>query len=204
MNRLTREGLEEELRHGLHGDVLSVSGPIGGFSVRTTKNGTISVGERPTVKHEPTSLQKAQHRRFKRAAAYARKAMARADLKAVYESADLSKGISPFSLAVQDYLLPPAIESVNACNYTGRKGDVISICVRDKFPPARISVVIRSGCGRILERGMVSEVRFVNCLYVARKNVRRGQKVRIKVTVTDHAGHSSSTTFCQELIVGMS
>jgi hypothetical protein len=138
MNRLTRDQLQQELQDGMHGNVLAVSGRIGGFNVMTTKDGKISVRERPTVKREPSSLQKAQQ----------------------------------------------------------------PISVRAKLPPARISVIIRSLRGRILERGMISELRFLSCLYVARKNVRRGQTVQIKVTVTGHAGHSSSTTFCQDLIVG--
>ena len=80
-----------------------IRGRVAGFVYRV-RNGKQTISKAPDMSKVEWSPAQVEHRqRFRRAVAYARAAMAEADLRAVYEQEAAQQGKRPFDLAVSDY-----------------------------------------------------------------------------------------------------
>ena len=82
-----------------------ISGTMGDFVFRRSRNGETIVSMRPRKSNdEPSEAQRAQRERLKHAHAYARAAMADPALCALYEELAAKEGRSPYAMAHSDYL----------------------------------------------------------------------------------------------------
>ena len=81
-----------------------MSGRMGDFVFRTSKNGQVTVSRRPRKPvAAPSEAQKANRQRFVKANNYARAALADPDLRAVYENIAAQDGVSAFAAVRADY-----------------------------------------------------------------------------------------------------
>ena len=82
----------------------SFRGRLGDLVFRVYPNGKTIVSKYPDMPNVTWSpAQEAHRRRFKRAIAYAKSAMADPDVRAVYEKRAAEKDDRPFQMAVSDY-----------------------------------------------------------------------------------------------------
>jgi hypothetical protein len=82
-----------------------ISGTMGDFVFRKSRNGETIVSLRPRKSNTPPSdAQQAQRERLKQAHEYARAALADPTLSALYEKLAAKEGKSPYLLAHSDYL----------------------------------------------------------------------------------------------------
>ena len=83
-----------------------ISGTIGDFVFKRTKNGETIITKRPEPSRaEPSPAQKAQRERFKQASQYARAALADPNMRALYEEMAAKQGKSVFAAARADYFI---------------------------------------------------------------------------------------------------
>jgi hypothetical protein len=82
-----------------------ISGRMGDLVFRTSKNGQVTVSQRPRKSGAaPSEAQQANRQRFAEASKYASAALANPALRAVYENRAAKEGTSAFALARNDYL----------------------------------------------------------------------------------------------------
>jgi len=78
---------------------------------------------------------------FKKATAYAKKAMSDQDLKQAYQN-KCNPRQNAYVRAVQDFFIAPSIEEIDLSNYTGEKDSFILIYATDDFRVNRVHVMI--------------------------------------------------------------
>jgi hypothetical protein len=84
--------------------IIGLSGTIGDFVFRRSKNGETIISKRPRkTSTPPTEAQQAQQQRFGEASKYASAALADPVLRAVYEDRAAEEGTSAFAAARKDY-----------------------------------------------------------------------------------------------------
>jgi hypothetical protein len=173
-----------------------VSGRMGGLIFVTDRDGKISVREpRPKPTGPLTDRQKAQRQRFRDATAYARGALADEEKRRIYEAAGRRRQRSAYCIAFQDFLRPPEIYEIQTGWYSGRKGDRIYIYVGDVAPVCSVSVTLRNGRGRLIESECVPQKgNSSGAVFVAQKNLRRSQIVRVQAVATDLAGSTTAAS----------
>jgi hypothetical protein len=82
-----------------------ISGTLGGFVFKKSKNGETFVSMRPKkLNTKPSPAQLANRERFKLANAYAKAALADPTVRAIYEEIALEEGVSAYAAARDDYL----------------------------------------------------------------------------------------------------
>ena len=82
-----------------------LSGKYGGVIFRQRPDGTTIVSRAPAKStKEPSPAQLAHQQRFKKAAAYAKKALEDPEIHAHYEEAARKMEITPYAAAMSDYL----------------------------------------------------------------------------------------------------
>ena len=103
----------------------------------------------------PSPKQIQQQEKFARAAAYARNALLDPTLKADYTAeAKKRQNVSPYNMAMTDYLRPPVITKVDTSNYTGdASGEKIIIEAGDAFKITTMKVKITTANSSPLEEG---------------------------------------------------
>ena len=103
----------------------------------------------------PSQKQIQQQEKFARAAAYARNALLDPTLKADYTAeAKKRQNVSPYNMAMTDYLRPPVITKVDTSNYTGdASGEKIIIEAGDAFKITTMKVKITTANSSPLEEG---------------------------------------------------
>ena len=84
--------------------ITEMHGRTGNMVFRRSRTGDIYVIKRADMsKVKWSKAQKAHRQRFKEATAYAKAAMARPKIRAIYEKTAAKQGRSPFFVAVSDY-----------------------------------------------------------------------------------------------------
>ena len=84
--------------------ITEMHGRTGNMVFRRSRTGDIYVIKRADMsKVKWSKAQKAHRQRFKEATAYAKAAMARPKIRAIYEQTAAKQGRSPFFVAVSDY-----------------------------------------------------------------------------------------------------
>lgn len=112
------------------------------------------IAKMPTVNKNlvPTARQLEVRELFAQAALYAKGAMSFPDLKKEYEK-KAKNGQTAFSVAIRDYLKAPVVRSINADNYNGSPGSVITVIASDDFRVASVKVSILDNTGALIEEG---------------------------------------------------
>ena len=82
-----------------------ISGSMGDFIFKTSKNGEVVIASRPQKSQaEPSEAQIAQRNRFRQAAAYAKAVLAEPSARAYYEAEAIRLGKTAYSVARSDFL----------------------------------------------------------------------------------------------------
>ncbi|RXQ90948.1 hypothetical protein EO244_12650 [Ancylomarina salipaludis] len=134
-----------------------LSGKLGRNLVFRQSNGKTIVASSPTPSGTYSEKQLDQRKVFTKASHYAKIQMADPVFGKKYRMAAKAKGLrTPSNLAVQDYLRPPVIESLNASNYHGEPGDEIIVEAYDDLEVEKVTVEIYHADGSLVEKGMAS------------------------------------------------
>ena len=131
-----------------------LSGKVGNFVFRHRKSDDkIFVSRTPAgSQDEPSKARKAVQRKFQRAIAYGKSAIADPATKALY-AAKATEGRSVFNVAVADFFNTPKIEKIELGNYSGAIGSTITITVTDDFAVSSVHVKIENMDGSLVEEG---------------------------------------------------
>jgi hypothetical protein len=178
-------------------------GPIGGFSgamdgMVFADNGDRTVAYiRKARKGEKSEAELERDENWAEARAYASSVKeSNPDLWAVYQQVGRERKVSPFALAVGDYLKPPSFRSLDLKNYKGQVGDPIQIHAVDNIGLASVQVSIDRQDGDSVESGTAVEMgaRTGFWTYKATQPVALGTGIIIEVVGVDYAGHEVRLT----------
>jgi len=89
---------------------------------------------------------------FKKATAYAKKAMSDQELKQSYKN-KCNLRQNAYVRAVQDFFIAPSIEEIDLSNYTGEANSFIRVYATDDFRVNRVQVMIKDEQNQELETG---------------------------------------------------
>jgi len=127
--------------------------------------------------------------RLSAASQYAWIQLADPAMRAEYESNNRTKK-SAYALAVNDFLHPPQIRSVNLEQYTGRAGAPITMHVVDDFKVAGVRIVLLDSHGQPMEEGEAREQsRFTWC-YTTRQSWSSLERLSLVITAYDIPGNT--------------
>ena len=130
------------------------SGILGNQVVLKSRKGKSTITIPPTKPEKAPSLKQIQLSvMFQCAAQYARNAMQDPVLLAAYTEKS-GKGLTPYRVAVNDYLKRPRVHSIVASGYEGNPGDKISITATDNFRVVEVAVQIVDPAGAVIEKGV--------------------------------------------------
>jgi hypothetical protein len=133
--------------------VRGARGHVGKQLVYQKRGGDTFLVSMPS-KNEGPSTEKQEHIRelFMEAAAYAKGAIANAELKKEYQRK--AKGrTSAYNIAFRDYLKAPVVSDIDTATYNGHRGSTIVISAKDDFRVVDVTVHIRTAAGVLVEEG---------------------------------------------------
>jgi hypothetical protein len=130
-----------------------LKGCVGDMVIVRYKRGVKIVRRKPVRPGERTPAEIASQKRFARANAYAKGALANPDLSAIYEEAALRLHRTAFKLAQSDWFRPPVVEKIDPSGYDGEVNGLIRINATDDFGVLRVGMVIQDLAGNTLESG---------------------------------------------------
>ena len=135
--------------------ITGLSGKVGKIFVYRQRGGETIVATPPVRTAPPTPKQIQQQTKFAQAAAYARNALLDPTLKEAYTTeAKKRQDVSPYNMAMTDYLRPPQITNVDHSAYTGdASGEKIIIEAGDAFKITTMKVKITAANSSTLEEG---------------------------------------------------
>ena len=137
--------------------VRGFSGSIGGqLVIKRSKSGRTIISNHPSFRADRqfTPAQQSQHLAFREACAYAKTARD----QEVYVHKAAGSDLSPYNLAVADWLRPPEILQVDTGGWTGQPGKVIRIQALDDVQVKDVTLVITDLAGALLEQGPATAV----------------------------------------------
>jgi len=143
---------------------------------------------------DPTPAQEQTQERFLLASRYARAILRGADqgIKETYTAA-LRPRQNLYSRALEDFISPPKVRSIDTRNYTGASGSRISVRAVDDFRVTGVQVEIRAANGTLLEKGNAEQnVNGIDWTYTATQanNLLTGSK--IKAIASDVPGNEGT------------
>jgi hypothetical protein len=130
-----------------------LSGKLGNMLQFTQRGGKTIVGkiaDRSGI--VPTNKQLQVQERFQEGVVYAKKAIADAATKALYEAVATADQ-SAFNLALADYCVAPDIKSVDVSQYAGVVGNPITVKAVDNFMVKSVKLEIRKANNSLIEQG---------------------------------------------------
>lgn len=135
--------------------ITGLSGKVGKIFVYRQRGGETIVATPPVRTAPPSPKQIQQQTKFAQAATYARNALLDPTLKEAYTTeAKKRRNVSPYNMAMTDYLRPPQITNVDHSAYTGdASGEKIIIEAADTFKITTMKVKITAANSSILEEG---------------------------------------------------
>lgn len=178
-------------------------GPIGGFSGAMDGMVFADNGERTVAyikkerKSEKSQAELERDANWAEARAYASSVKeSNAALWALYKLVGKERKISPFALAIGDYLKVPSFKPLDLKDYKGRVGDPIQIHALDNMGLVSVEVLIEKQDGTDVEKGMAVEMgaRTGFWVYTATQPLPRGTDIFVEVVGIDHAGHRANLT----------
>lgn len=173
--------------------VKGASGKFGRQIVFSQRAGKTIMSKPPLRTAPPTTKQKEQQTKFARAAAYAKNALLDPTLKEAYTTeAKKRQDVSPYNMAMTDYLRPPQITHVDYSAYTGdASGEKIFIEAADAFKITTLKVKITAANSSTLEEGNAT---LVNGKWqyttTATNTTLTGSKITL--TATDRPGNTTT------------
>ncbi len=173
--------------------VKGASGKFGRQIVFSQRAGKTIMSKPPLRTAPPTTKQKEQQTKFARAAAYAKNALLDPTLKEAYTTeAKKRQDVSPYNMAMTDYLRPPQITNVDHSAYTGdASGEKIFIEAADAFKITTLKVKITAANNSTLEEGNASMVNGKwEYTTTATNTTLTGSKITL--TATDRPGNTTT------------
>lgn len=141
--------------------ITGLSGKVGKIFVYRQRGGETIVATPPVRTAPPSPKQIQQQNKFAQAATYARNALLDPTLKEAYTTeAKKRRNVSPYNMAMTDYLRPPQITNVDHSAYTGdASGEKIIIEAADAFKITTMKVKITAANNSTLEEGTATQVK---------------------------------------------
>ena len=173
--------------------VKGASGKFGRQIVFSQRAGKTIMSKPPLRTAPPTTKQKEQQTKFARAAAYAKNALLDPTLKEAYTTeAKKRQDVSPYNMAMTDYLRPPQITNVDHSAYTGdASGEKIIIEAADAFKITTMKVKITAANNSALEEGTATLVKGKwEYTTTATNTTLTGSKITL--TATDRPGNTTT------------
>ena len=173
--------------------VKGASGKFGRQIVFSQRAGKTIMSKPPLRTAPPTTKQKEQQTKYARAAAYAKNALLDPTLKEAYTTeAKKRQDVSPYNMAMTDYLRPPQITNVDHSAYTGdASGEKIFIEAADAFKITTLKVKITAANNSTLEEGNASMVNGKwEYTTTATNTTLTGSKITL--TATDRPGNTTT------------
>lgn len=173
--------------------VKGASGKFGRQIVFSQRAGKTIMSKPPLRTAPPTTKQKEQQTKFARAAAYAKNALLDPTLKEAYTTeAKKRQDVSPYNMAMTDYLRPPQITNVDHSAYSGdASGEKIIIEAADAFKITTMKVKITAANSSTLEEGNASMVNGKwEYTTTATNTTLTGSKITL--TATDRPGNTTT------------
>ncbi|NOT73547.1 MAG: hypothetical protein HOP08_01375 [Cyclobacteriaceae bacterium] len=135
-------------------DQTELSGVFGeSISVRKV-NGRLVFTNRPKKKRgAPTPKEIAHRERLSEAAQYAKSVAQDDELRALYAARVKGKHESAQSVAIGDFLNPPAVSAIEAAKYRGAIGNIIYVHASDDFQVIKVTITIIDADGVVVEEG---------------------------------------------------
>ena len=179
------ESKNNVITHGL-------SGLVGDMIVFSTRNGKTIVSSKPKERTgEPTEGQKAHQAKFQQAILYAKAAINNPATMQAYKDAS-GNGVTPYNVAVGDFLQAPDIDTIDVSKYTGKVGDTITVLVTDNFMVKEVTVTILNADGTEVEKGNAVETGgILGWVYTAKAANASLDGDKIVVSASDVPGHIS-------------
>ena len=146
----------------------------------------ISIKPRFDENREFTPAQMAQQERFQEATAYAKDAI---QTEAVYAEKAVGTAMSAYNVAVADWFHTPEVTEIDVSNYTGQEGQVIRARVMDDVQVTRVTMVITTDAGEVVEQGEMTHEQGVWYTYTTVDTCPDGP-ARVIVTGLDLPGHA--------------
>ena len=155
----------------------------------------VIVAHRPDVSNRtPSGGQLAQRDRFRLAVIYGQAALADPAKRAAYVAGAAGKNVTPFTLAVADFLHAPVVDEIDLSAYTGHAAEKINIRAHDDFKLTGVAVAIHDTDGHILEQGAAALNQDGVWAYTTTTALPTGHNVSIEVSATDYTGHKTTRT----------
>lgn len=138
--------------------------------------------------------QVAHQTRFSDASAYARSVQKDPALSEPYLASAKAKGLSPYQMALGDFMKAPEIAGIDLSGFNGKAGGVVTVSATE-WKVVDVQVRILSLEGAVQEEGAAAlEGGSGTWLYKARTNVPSGQTVIVEATAKDRPGHTAQKT----------
>ena len=142
----------------------------------------------------PTENQVAARRKFLLASRYAKNILQDPDMLAAY-TARSRDGLSPYIMAVTDWLNPPFVDQIDASAYQGNPGDRISVVAGDDFQLTGVTLHIVDADGITIEGGAcVLNMATGSYEFTATVVVLDVAGVTLLAKATDTPGHSAEVS----------
>lgn len=173
--------------------ITGLSGKVGKIFVYRQRGGETIVATPPVRTAPPSPKQIQQQTKFAQAATYARNALLDPTLKEAYTTeAKKRRNVSPYNMAMTDYLRPPQITNVDHSAYTGdASGEKIIIEAADAFKITTMKVKITAANNSALEEGTATLVKGKwEYTTTATNTTLTGSKITL--TATDRPGNTTS------------
>ncbi|MGC3947019.1 MAG: hypothetical protein QM762_21295 [Chryseolinea sp.] len=135
------------------------SGTLGGaLTYRRVGDRTI-VAQKGKKREKLSAKQEVQVASFTKASSYAKRALMKPEMKALYERGiDKKKHITnAYTVAIQDFLKPPVIHEIDTKDYSGEAGQLIRVRASDNFKVKSVTVSVANAEGEMVETGEALE-----------------------------------------------
>jgi hypothetical protein len=160
--------------------------------LRNQRGKSIMTIPRRKQKTDPSPAQLNVRKMFTLATRYAKNVLLNPDMFAAYSAK--SRGLlTPYILAVTDYLRPPYVSEILTGDYTGKPGSTVHVVADDDFGISGVTVTIRTAGGELVEKG--------NCTldlltgrydFTAKTTIDDLNGVEVSAVATDFPGHTAT------------
>ena len=156
------------------------------------RGGKTIVSVKPdTSGRELSEGQKNHHRRFRRAAQYAKSAIQNQATYALY-AARTKPGQSPYNVALADFMNAPDISGVDLGLYQGAKGSQLLLQVIDDHMVSEVVVSLFDAQGGLLEEGTAElHENGIDWVYTTQKANANVKGTRLRISASDLPGNKT-------------